>query len=298
MSGTAVAQAGRVEGVVRTATGDPVQGAQVTVVETNTVVATDKSGRYVIDGVPVGFYTIRFNSIGFQIVTLTDQQVTAGAATTANATMEPSILRIEGVVVTGVNDLSSALASGQTLDLDATLDDLDQVYLVFKTHFDLAQFAEAQRWCTEGGRHAPDDHRFTLCQLWMMTTPTRDPDVDGAWQLATQVGQVAPAGLREYSVHEASMIVGGVIARAGMADSANTVLNGARAAGAVDPSRSLLRIEAFMRTLAGQNDAAIDLLAEFRRANPDYSFEFEGELRWYWEALRNHPGFEAIRERG
>jgi len=294
VAGTAFAQTGSIEGTVRAASGDPIAGAQVTVVEARLATATDEAGRYVIEGVPVGSYTVRITAIGFQPTAIADRKISAGQPITVNASLEQAILRIEGVVVTGVNQLSSALASGQKVE-PGDLENVDQVQMLFRTHYALGQFSEAEGWCEEGARRSPDDYRFALCPLWMLITAIRHPDIDVAWELAERVQAVAPEGLQAYYMHEARMIVGGVIARAGLADSANSVLNRARADDAIDPSRTLLRIEAAMRIFGREYDRALDLLEEYRRIHPDYSFEIEGELHWFWRPLRNDPRFKAIR---
>ncbi len=291
---TAFAQTGRIEGTVRAASGDPIAGAQVTVVETQSATTTDEAGRYVIEGVPVGTYTLRITAIGFQPTTVADRKILAGQPITVNASLQQAILRIEGVVVTGVNELSSALASGQTVAAE-DIEDVDQVHMLFRTHFELAQFSEAQQWCEEAARRSPDDYRFALCRLWMMITAIRHPDIDVAWELASRAESLAPEGLQAYYTHEARMIVGGVIARAGLADSANSVLNRARADEAIDPSRTLMRVEAVMRIFGREYDRALDLLEEYRRIHPDYSFEVEGELHWFWMPLSNDPRFQVLR---
>ncbi len=291
---TASAQTGRIEGEVRAASGDPIAGAQVTIVETKTATTTDEAGRYVIESVPVGTYTLRVTAIGFQPTTIADRTVSAGQPITINASLQQAILRIEGVVVTGVNELSAALASGQTVAAE-DLEDVDQVHMLFRTHYDLGQFSEARQWCEEAVLRSPDDYRFALCRLWMMITAIRHPDIDVAWELAGRAESLAPEGLQAYYTHEAQMIVGGVIARAGLADSANSVLNRARAGDAIDPSRTLMRVEAVMRIFGREYDRALDLLEEYRRIHPDYSFEVGGELHWFWRPLRNDPRFQVLR---
>ena len=294
VAGTAFAQTGGVEGTVRAASGDPIAGAQVTVVEVKLATTTDEAGRYSIEGLPVGTYTVRITAIGFQPTAIADRKISAGQPIAVNVSLEPAILRIEGVVVTGVNELSSALASGQTVE-PGDLDDVDQVQMLFRTHFDLGQFSKAQEWCEDGARRSPEDYRFALCGLWMMITAIRHPDIDVAWELARRAESMAPEGLQAYYTHEARMIVGGVIARAGLADSANSVLNRARADDAIDPSRTLMRIEAVMRIFGREYDQALDLLEEYRRIYPDYSFQVEGELHWFWRPLRNDPRFRVLR---
>ena len=293
-AGTMAAQTSQIVGTVLAASGDPIAGAQVTVVETEMATATDEAGRYKIDGVPVGTYTIRIHAIGYQPAMIADRRTSATQSLTVNASLDQSILRIEGVVVTGVNELSSALASGQTVDPEA-LEDVDQVYMLFRTHYDLAQLSEAKQWCEEGARRLPDDYRFAQCQLWTMISAIRHPDVDVAWDLAARVETLAPEGLRVYYGHESRMIVGGVIARAGLADSANSVLNRAGADEAIDPSGTLMRVEAVMRILGREYERALGLLEEYRLIHPDYSFDVQGELHWFWRPLRSDARFQAIR---
>ena len=293
IAGTAFAQTSRVVGTVRAASGDPIAGAQITLVETKMATTTDEAGRYVIDGVPIGTYTIRISAIGYQPAMIADRETSANQPLTVDASLNQAILRIEGVVVTGVNELSSVLASGRTVDPEA-LEDVEQVHMLFRTHYDLGQLSEAQQWCEEGARRLPDDYRFTLCRLWMMITTIRHPDIDVAWELAERVRVLAPNGVRAYYTHESRMIVGGVIARAGLADSAHTVLNGAEADDVIDPSGTLMRVEAVMRILGREYDRALDLLERYRRIHLDYSFNVEGDLHWFWRPLRNDARFQAL----
>jgi TonB-linked SusC/RagA family outer membrane protein len=107
---TAFAQQSRVEGTVRNAqTRDPVENARVSVVGTNLFALTNLNGYYAIENVPVGTYDVRVQVIGYQSVVYTNQRVTAGLPTTVNFQLQPSILRIEGVVVTGVAEETAAV---------------------------------------------------------------------------------------------------------------------------------------------------------------------------------------------
>jgi TonB-dependent SusC/RagA subfamily outer membrane receptor len=108
--GTAFAQQGRIEGTVRhTQTRDPVANARVSVVATNLFALTNENGYYAIENVPVGTYDVRVQVIGFQSVIFTNQRVAAGLPTSVNFQLQPSILRIEGVVVTGVAQATQAV---------------------------------------------------------------------------------------------------------------------------------------------------------------------------------------------
>lgn len=109
-AGSVLAQTSRIEGTVRDAQSrDPVENARVSVVGTNLFALTNVNGYYAIENVPVGTYDVRVQVIGFQSVVFTNQRVTAGLPTTVNFQLQPSILRIEGVVVTGVAEGTQAV---------------------------------------------------------------------------------------------------------------------------------------------------------------------------------------------
>jgi TonB-linked SusC/RagA family outer membrane protein len=109
-AGTAFAQASRVEGTVRNAQSrDPIANARVSVVGTDLFATTNENGYYAVENVPVGTYDVRVQVIGFQSVVFTNQRVAAGIPTTVNYQLQPSILRIEGVVVTGVAEQTQAI---------------------------------------------------------------------------------------------------------------------------------------------------------------------------------------------
>lgn len=116
-AGSLLAQTSRVEGTVRNAqTGDPIAGARVTVVGTELAATTNQNGYYAIENVPVGTYSVRVTVIGFQSATITNQVVAAGLPTTVNFSLNPSILRIEGVVVTGVAERTEVVKLPFTVD--------------------------------------------------------------------------------------------------------------------------------------------------------------------------------------
>ncbi len=122
-AGEVLAQTGRIEGTVRrTQTRDPLQGAQVTVVGTQLSGVTNQNGYFAIENVPVGTYDVRVQIIGYQSVTATNQQVTANLPATVNFSLNASILRIEGVVVTGVAEATQAVKLPFTVDQVAAED--------------------------------------------------------------------------------------------------------------------------------------------------------------------------------
>jgi serine/threonine-protein kinase len=178
--------------------------------------------------------------------------------------------------------------------LSAAADILGRLYW---GSLDLEQFAAARRWCAEGARRFPGHPSFVECRLWLMATPAMDPDVDLAWQLLAKLDTVLPQSRWAPRARTQGMIlVGGTIARAGLADSARQVLLQARVnvTHDVDPTQTLLSLEAYMRTHLGDHDEAIDLLKRYVAANPDHPFAEEAGTAWWWRELRNHPRFKEI----
>jgi TonB-linked SusC/RagA family outer membrane protein len=116
-SGAALAQTGRLEGVVRNgATGAAVEGARVTIDGLNLSAISNAEGRYSIDNVAAGQYRVQAQVIGFQTVILTAQNVRGGAPTIVNFDLQPSVLRLDGIVVTGVADETESVKLAFTVD--------------------------------------------------------------------------------------------------------------------------------------------------------------------------------------
>ena len=100
---------------------------------------------------------------------------------------------------------------------------------LFWTSHDLEQYPEAHKWCDEGRRRFPGDRFFTECRLWMYTTRYEKPDVDSAWVYRQRYVNLIAPPTRPYADKLAQVLVGGALARAGLADSARHVLVRARA---------------------------------------------------------------------
>ena len=101
-------QSGRIVGRVTDAvTGGPVPGVQVTVSGTRLGAMADTNGRYVIADVPAGTYTVEARSIGYAPTKRENVVVEAGDVI-VDFTMEPSVVHLEDLIVTGVVDPISA----------------------------------------------------------------------------------------------------------------------------------------------------------------------------------------------
>ena len=104
---------------------------------------------------------------------------------------------------------------------------------------------------------------------------------------------MAPAD-QEYLRAFATQNVGGVLARAGLPDSATAVMTRARVGTEVDPEMELLTVEAAMRLLNGENEEALALLQRYSALNPGH-FGAGRTLNWRWRPLQGNPDFERLR---
>jgi TolB-like protein len=188
---------------------------------------------------------------------------------------------------------SGLLEAVRAYEQDAYLDMANEVLARLATgYYDLQDFTQGKRWCDEGARRFAEDHRFTHCQLLLMTTRVAPPDVATAWKLRARLDSLAPPALREVTSARGEMYVSGVIARAGLPDSARAVLNRAyaRVTPAIDPKRDLLRLRAYMLTLQGDVDGAIDELKRYAAVVPNSHFDHY----WWWQEVRAHPRFAEL----
>jgi hypothetical protein len=187
------------------------------------------------------------------------------------------------------------LAARRAYEEDSYLEDADVILQrLFWGAYDLEQFQDSQQWCREGARRFPQDYRFAECELWLMWTPPSEPDVARAWAIAEQVEALTGADLAELEHSIAHTLVGGVIGRAGMLDSANAVFGRARVGADVDPEQEVRGFEAAARAVAGDLDGAMERLQGYVAGNAQHSFTVGTGLHWWWRPLRDHPGFQSI----
>jgi tetratricopeptide (TPR) repeat protein len=193
------------------------------------------------------------------------------------------------------DNFSALMAARRAYEEDAYLSRADAILeQLFWTHYDLEQFTDARRWCDEGKRRFPDDQRFVECRLWLMITPGAEPDIPAAWDLLQRYEELLPETGSEFDAHLARMIVGGVIGRADLTDSASSVLESARAGADIDPDQELAGYEGIMRTVMGDHDSAIHLLRRYVAINPGHFLNPNGDLHWWWRPLRDDPEFRAV----
>ena len=215
-------------------------------------------------------------------------------------------------------DVSAAQRNAQkAYDADQYLRNIDFIYYrLFWTNYDLQNFPEADRYCTEAHGRFPADYRFVACKLWLQLAPNLTPSIPEAWTLARRIDSLLPKGPDgqltvpggQYQSHLAHLVVGGVIGRVArgtgpvatgaLADSAHHVIERARADIKVDPRQELVGYEGLMRTQMGEYSEAFTLLKTYVGLNPDHSFKVGGRVHWWWQDLTNKPEFQQLLARG
>ena len=97
----AVAQDGTVTGQVTAATtGQPINGAQITILDTQLGVLANAAGRFLINNVPAGTHTVQVVYVGYGTAT-EEVTVTPGGAASVNFALEVSAVAMDELIVTG-----------------------------------------------------------------------------------------------------------------------------------------------------------------------------------------------------
>jgi TonB-linked SusC/RagA family outer membrane protein len=116
------AQTGTIEGRVTALGGNPVVGAQVSVVGTNLGTRTVEDGRFVLLNLSPGTHQLRITAIGYKAAGLR-VTVEGGAMATANTELSPSVLQLDEVVVTGTAGQARIREVGNSItQIDLTKD--------------------------------------------------------------------------------------------------------------------------------------------------------------------------------
>ena len=197
------------------------------------------------------------------------------------------------------DNVNVVLAARRAYEEDSYLRDADLILdRLFWGHYDLEQFGDARRWCEEGFRRFPTDHRFTECRMWLMLVPGADADTARAARLKAYLDSVAPADLAEYERGLGTTLAAGVLARTGEGERADRMMAEARLSTEVDPNLELLGFEAAVRSIIGDTEGAVRLLQQYVAGNAHHTFSSGGQLHWWWRPLRDEPGFQSVMETG
>ncbi len=192
-------------------------------------------------------------------------------------------------------ETDAKLAARRAYEADAYLSNADVIVnRLFLASYDLEQFVDAVHWCDEGQRRFPTDFKFVRCQLWLLTSRAKQPDVALAWKLADSLPKVALAPERGYYKVEGRLATAAVLARAGQLDSARHVLQRSHGGADVDPDRELLTMEGFVYLLLGDKDGALKALKAYLAANPAKRAGLAEDPGWWYRSLQDDPRFLAL----
>jgi serine/threonine-protein kinase len=196
------------------------------------------------------------------------------------------------------NIQAANLAARNAYQADAYLSSANEIInRLFWTSHDLESFPEALKWCDEGHRRFPADPFYTECRLWMYTTPLQQPNLDSVWTYEQRYIAMFAPKMRPYKTKFAEVLVGGALARAGLADSARHVLDRAHPTPSEDPSREIEGYEAVMRVMIGtpaDKDAAVRLIEDYLTVNPEHRAGFAKRITWWWRPIQENPRFKAL----
>jgi serine/threonine-protein kinase len=188
----------------------------------------------------------------------------------------------------------ASLAAQKAYEVDAFLTDSPKIlFRLYHTSLDLGRGDEAIKWCETGRRRFPERWDFSFCELTILLWPGLvAPDVPRAWQLVSDLERMSTPEERAAYRARWQMMAAGVLERAGLADSAEAVMQRARAAAPDDPDMDFH--EATARVLRGQRDEAARLLGRFLAARP----QFRSYIRVdpVFRPLQDDPRFRALIE--
>ncbi|MEJ2541802.1 MAG: hypothetical protein P8188_17860 [Gemmatimonadota bacterium] len=165
--------------------------------------------------------------------------------------------------------------------------------------WDLGDDRQSRRWCDEGRRRFPHFYRFQQCQLMLYALPGVEPDVPAAWEHMREFVELSPPQSKEINEKLGLQLVGMVLARAELPDSARAVMIRGRASPTLDPVRTIAYRESFGRVVLEDWDEAVSLMGSYFSANPlaveGYRVGVEeNSLPWYHAALAEQPEFLAL----
>jgi len=185
------------------------------------------------------------------------------------------------------------LAATRAYQADTYLRNADVIlWRLFSTSYDLQDQMDATHWCAELGRRFPGDDRFAECRLWLMTMYDAKADVDSAWAYADDFLQLRSPQTAEFDQKWIGMAVAAVLAKEGLADSARAVTQRSRGDATIDPIKDLAYTEAYVRTLLGEHDTAIDLLTEYMAVSGQDPSEVDF---WWFTPLEENPRYQTLR---
>ncbi len=87
--------------------GEALWNVNVTIIGTNSGAASDKNGKFLIEKIPVGEFTLQFSAIGYEKLLIKDVKVEPGKTVNIQVKLEPTVIKTQEIVVTGTRSIHS-----------------------------------------------------------------------------------------------------------------------------------------------------------------------------------------------
>jgi hypothetical protein len=128
-----------------------------------------------------------------------------------------------------------------------------------------------------------------------MTSRFKQPDTARARLLADSMVKLTPAGReRRYMQLNGQVLIAGVLARAGLLDSARSLLRRTTDDPDADQSRDLANTSAFVWLLAGDTTMAVNRIKDYLLVNPGRLPDFRDNPNWWFRGIQNDPRYRAV----
>jgi tetratricopeptide (TPR) repeat protein len=226
---------------------------------------------------------------------LTDAEAALRASVAANPIQASAWNSLSHLLINKQETAEAKLAALRAYEADPYLTNANlTLWRLFSTSVDLEDSHEAHHWCEEGARRFPEDPRFAECRIWLSFMKGEKAQVDSAWQELADYVRLSPPAIRDFRQLRGQMLVGIVLARAGLKDSARAVMMRSRADASQDPTRELSQLEAVGRTILGDRDEAVTLLGNWLATNPQQRASLAKDNTWWFKDLLTDPRYRAL----
>jgi len=220
------------------------------------------------------------------------------AATTKNPSKASALNTLSHLYYYTDRTSEGNIVALKAYNADPYLSDINKTVMrLFQTALDLNDAQFAKQWCDEGARRFPDDLRFKECRLWLLTLPDppKPPTADDIWKANDAFLAMDKVDKPEYAKRKGMMLAGIALVRAGLPDSARSVINRAQGNQTIDPAGDLIKLEAIARAQLGEKDEAITLLGRYLAAHPQQRFVEKGlDESWWFQSLQDDPRYKAL----
>jgi TolB-like protein len=184
----------------------------------------------------------------------------------------------------------------RALEADPFLSDAEIIiFRLYESSLDLQEIDEAVRWCDEGHRRFPEADWAVGCSVFLMAlSGGPEPDADRAWALVDSMQLLSAPQRREQRRLVGNAWAASVLARAGYADSAASVIERTReeTTGGIAPWIDYYGANVWL--LMGNREKALEWLGAFLEAIPQRKEYVASD--WMFEDLWEDPRFKALVE--